>query len=120
MNMKMKNRHLISVMRAGIVALRTLLVVGAFVQSPVQAAGDAAAGASKASMCVACHGAQGEGKDKSPALAGKDAAFLEKELQNFRSGARQDPMKMMNMMAKPLSDQDIANLAAHFASLKGK
>lgn len=92
----------------------------ALVVGGAQAAGDAAAGASKASMCVACHGAQGEGKDKSPALAGKDAAFLEKELQNFRSGTRQDPMKMMNMMAKPLSDQDIANLAAHFASLKGK
>lgn len=108
------------------IVMKKTLILGAgwcamaLVVGGAQAAGDAAAGASKASMCVACHGAQGEGKDKSPALAGKDAAFLEKELQNFRSGTRQDPMKMMNMMAKPLSDQDIANLAAHYASLKGK
>lgn len=92
----------------------------ALVVGGAQAAGDAAAGASKASTCAACHGAQGEGKDKYPALAGKDAAFLERQLQNYRSGTRQDPMKMMNMMAKPLSDQDISNLAAYFASLKGK
>lgn len=101
------------------VALTVMLALAAGVGS-AQAAGDAAAGAGKASMCAGCHGAQGEGKDKNPALAGKDAAFLAKEMQNFRSGARQDPMKMMNMLAKPLSDQDIANLAAYYASLKGK
>lgn len=101
------------------VVLTAMLALSAGVGS-AQAAGDAAAGKGKASTCAGCHGAQGEGKDKNPALAGKDAASLAKQLQDFRSGTRQDPMKMMNMMAKPLSDQDIANLAAYYASLKGK
>jgi cytochrome c553 len=101
------------------VVLTAMLALPAGVGSAL-AAGDAAAGASKASTCAGCHGAKGEGKDKNPVLAGKDAAFLAKEMQNFRSGARQDPMKMMNMLAKPLSDQDIENLAAYYASLKGK
>ena len=112
--------------RSMAIVMRKTLVLGAglcamvLVVGGAQAAGDAAAGAGKASMCAGCHGAQGEGKEKNPALAGKDAAFLAKEMQNFRSGARQDPMKMMNMLAKPLSDQDIENLAAYYASLKGK
>ncbi len=71
-------------------------------------------------MCIHSDGAQGEGMEKNPVLAGKNAVFLAKELQNFRSGTRQDPMEMMNMMAKPLSDQKIANLAAYNALLKGK
>jgi cytochrome c553 len=108
------------------IMMREILVLGAglcamaLVVGGAQAAGDAAAGAGKASMCAGCHGAQGEGKEKNPALAGKDTAFISKQLQDFRSGTRQDPMKMMNMLAKPLSDQDIANLAAYYASLKGK
>ncbi len=112
--------------RSMAIMVRKTLVLGAglcamaLAVGGAQAAGDAAAGAGKASMCAGCHGAQGEGKDKNPALAGKDAAFLAKQLQDFRSGTRQDPMKMMNMMAKPLSDQDIENLAVYYASLKGK
>ncbi|HEY5683408.1 MAG TPA: c-type cytochrome [Sulfuricaulis sp.] len=106
--------------------MRKTLVLGAglwamaLAMGGAQAAGDAAAGKGKSAGCAGCHGAQGEGKDKYPALAGKDAAFLVKQMQDFRSGTRQDPGKMMNMMAKPLSDQDIANLAAYYASLKGK
>ncbi len=100
-------------------SLTIMSAVALFPYLAAQAAGNAAAGAGMASSkCAVCHGAQGEGKDKNPALAGKDAAFLAKEMQNYRSGARQNPM--MNMIAKPLSDEDIANFAAYYASLKEK
>jgi cytochrome c553 len=51
-------------------------------------------------------------------LAGKEADYLAKALQDFKSGVRVNPM--MNTIAKSLSEQDIADLAAHYASLKGK
>jgi cytochrome c553 len=105
---------------------RTLLVAAvlAFFGLAVaaQAAGDREAGQTKSSTCVACHGADGLGKDlgtqKVPALAGKDPAYLVQQLQAFKTGARQNPM--MNMMIKPLSEQDLADLAAYYASLKAK
>ena len=78
-----------------------------------QAAGDAAAGHEKASGCASCHGADGKGRVP---LAGKKEAYLLEQLQAFKSGARQE--MMMNMMAKKLSDEDMADLAAYYAAQK--
>lgn len=75
------------------------------------AAGDPAAGAEKSKGCASCHGAEGNGKVP---LAGKESAYLEQQLKDFRSGARSN--SMMNMMAAQLSDADIADLAAFFAA----
>jgi cytochrome c553 len=75
------------------------------------AAGDAAAGAEKAKGCASCHGLDGKGRIP---LAGKRADYLEEQLRAFKSGVRKE--RMMNMMAGNLSDQDIADLAAYFAS----
>jgi cytochrome c553 len=50
-------------------------------------------------------------------LAGKDAKYLAKQLRDYKSGARPDPM--MATIAKSLSEQDISDLAAYYASLKG-
>ena len=81
------------------------------------AAGDAGAGKAKSAMCVACHGAEGKSaNDLWPNLAGQKAGYLSKQLKDFKSGARKDPV--MSGMAMPLSDQDIANLAAYYSSLK--
>jgi cytochrome c553 len=78
-----------------------------------QAGGDAAAAMTKVGGCVACHGADGIGKaPQYPNLQGQKAAYLEKQLKAFRAGERKDPN--MNAPAKPLSDADIANLAAYF------
>jgi cytochrome c553 len=49
-----------------------------------------------------------------PNLAGQHAAYLVKQLEAFKSGARKDPV--MSPMAAPLSKQDMENLAAYFAS----
>lgn len=80
-------------------------------------AGDATAGKAKSVTCAACHGNDGISKvGIYPNLRGQKEAYLKKQLQAFKSGARQDPM--MAGMAKPLSDKDIENLAAYYASLK--
>lgn len=84
----------------------------------VQAA-DAAAGKAKSSTCVACHGANGMSNNPLyPNLAGQKEQYLAKQLKAFRDGQRQDPV--MTAMAKPLSDDDIANLAAYYAGLPCK
>lgn len=80
------------------------------------AAGDVAAGKAKAATCSGCHGANGVSANNLwPNLKGQKADYLAKQLKAFRDGQRQDPM--MSGMAKPLSDADIANLAAYFSSL---
>jgi cytochrome c553 len=81
------------------------------------AAGDAAAGKTKAATCAGCHGANGISANPLwPNLAGQKDAYLVKQMKAFRDGTRNDPM--MSPMAKPLSDADIDNLAAYYSSLK--
>lgn len=80
-------------------------------------AADIAAGKVKATMCAACHGVEGKSaNDVWPNLAGQKKGYLIKQLKDFKSGARKDPM--MSSMAAPLSDTDINNLALYYNSLK--
>ncbi|MEZ5541375.1 MAG: cytochrome c [Pseudomonadota bacterium] len=79
-------------------------------------AGDAEAGKTKAAACAGCHGPEGVSSNPMwPNLAGQKEGYLVKQLKAFRDGTRTDPM--MSPMAKPLSDEDIDNLAAYFSSL---
>lgn len=79
-------------------------------------AGDIAAGKSKSAACVACHGANGISLvPLYPNLAGQKEMYLAKQLKAFRDGQRNDPS--MKPFVAALSDQDIANLAAYYASL---
>ncbi len=79
-------------------------------------AGDAAAGKAKAGLCAACHGAAGvSANDIWPNLAGQKKGYLIKQMKAFRDGTRNDPT--MAPMAKPLTDDDIANLAEYFSTL---
>ena len=79
-------------------------------------AGDIEAGKLKAASCVACHGAQGKSIIPGyPHLAGQKAGYLVANLKHFKNGERTNPI--MAPMAMPLSDEDIADLAAFFASL---
>jgi cytochrome c553 len=79
-------------------------------------AGDAAAGKSRAAACSACHGANGISSNGMwPNLAGQKEVYLVSQLKAFRDGDRKNPM--MAPMAAGLSDDDIANLAAYYASL---
>ena len=99
-----------------IVSLGTLTFTLSLVNFSVAAA-DIEKGKALSGQCAACHGPEGISPSPMwPNLAGQKAAYLEKQLKDFRADVRKDPM--MGMMAKPLSDEDIANLAAYFASLK--
>ena len=82
---------------------------------PALAEGDAATGKAKSAMCAACHGADGNSAAPNfPNLAGQHASYLLKQLQNFKSGKRKDPT--MTAMVAPLSEQDMADLAAYFST----
>ncbi len=94
-------------------AFAVLAMFGAV--STVTAAGNVAAGKTKSATCVACHSADGNSMVPTfPKLAGQHAEYIAKQLADFKSGARTDPT--MAPMAAPLSEQDIADLAAYFAS----
>ena len=101
---------------------RTLLIAGVValfgVVGTAQAGGDASAGKAKAGTCAGCHGANGQGVGPNPALAGKKEDQLLQALKDYKSGKRANAM--MKPFATQLSDQDAANVAAYYASLKAK
>lgn len=79
-------------------------------------AADVKAGQIKAGMCVTCHGALGlSTMPNAPHLAGQPAIYIEEQLKQYRSGKRAN--EVMAVMAKPLTDQEIENLAAWYASI---
>ncbi|NQY62311.1 MAG: cytochrome c [Alteromonadaceae bacterium] len=95
----------------------TLAIAATVMMASPAFAGDVAAGKAKAAMCAACHGAAGiSAIPMYPNLAGQKVAYLVKQLKDFKSGARKDPV--MGAMSMGLSDADIDNLSAYFASLK--
>jgi len=92
-----------------------LLVAAVTVASPAFA-GDATAGRTTARTCVPCHGANGIATNPgAPHLAAQPQVYLVEQLRNFRGGTRIDPV--MSVIAKPLSDEDIEDLAAWYSSV---
>jgi cytochrome c553 len=78
---------------------------------------DVAAGRKKAIACQACHGMDGIAKlPDAPNLAAQPAAYLERELRAYRSGARRN--EVMSVAAKPLSDDDVRDLSAYYAAIQ--
>lgn len=90
--------------------------------SLAMAAGNADAGKTKAAVCATCHNADGNSSVPIyPKLAGQHATYIESALKAYRDGQRKGGQSViMTPMAKPLSDQDIADLAAFFSSQKAK
>ena len=96
-------------------ALTTLILGACLVALNASADGDAAAGKSKAAVCGACHGVDGNSASAQfPKLAGQNASYIAEQLADFKSGKRQNPI--MAGQAKGLSDQDMQDIAAYFAS----
>lgn len=91
-----------------------LALLGAF--SIACAAGDVQAGKAKTAACAGCHGPNGAGIGSTPPLAGKSEKEIVQALQDFKSGKRANPI--MKPMASMLSDQDMSNIGAYYASLK--
>lgn len=85
--------------------------------TPLAWANDAGVGRQKAQACSVCHGPLGVSvTPDAPHLAGQPAIYVVAQLRAYRSGARKH--EVMAVMAKPLSDDDISNLAAWFASIR--
>ena len=79
--------------------------------------GSAEKGQAKAAPCVACHGVNGNSVNPEwPNLAGQHESYIKRQLAAFKNDSRQNPL--MTPMAKPLSDEDIADLGAFFATQK--
>lgn len=84
----------------------------------VTAKGDAVNGKTKAAVCEACHGIDGKSVDPSyPNLAGQYDSYIQQALGDYRSGQRSNPI--MAGFAGPLTDQDIADLAAWYSKQEG-
>lgn len=93
------------------------LIAGATLGLAAHAQGSAEAGATKAAVCLACHGLNGNSTNAEwPSLAGQNAAYTAGQLHLFRSGKRNNPVMMP--LATGLTDEDIADLAAYYAAQK--
>lgn len=98
------------------IRLAAFALILAFAPAIAQA-GDAAAGRKRATACQACHGLDGLSKlPEAPNLAGQVEVYLVKALTEYRDGTRRN--EVMNVVAKELSDADIANLAAYYGGLQ--
>ncbi|MBL4607543.1 MAG: cytochrome c4 [Pseudomonadales bacterium] len=96
---------------------KTLLagLLGLGIASVSQAGGDATAGQAKAASCAACHGADGNSfTPMFPKLAGQGEGYIAKQLTDFQTGARSNAMMTPMVIGK--TEQDIADIAAYYAS----
>lgn len=83
----------------------------------VFASGDAEAGKSKSATCASCHGADGiSAIPSNPNLAGQVSGYIASQLQAFKSGERKNAV--MSGMVAGLSDQDMLDIDAYYASLE--
>ena len=90
--------------------------VALLLSGPSTLAADVAAGKAKAEMCVACHGENGISRmENTPSLAGQLDQFIQWQLVFFRGGARKSDV--MTPVAEQLTNDDVRNLGAYFASL---
>jgi len=95
--------------------LITVLATCGVLSQPILAA-DVAAGKSKSVTCAACHGNKGISMiPMYPNLAGQKEQYLVLQMKAFRDGDRKN--MVMAPMAAGLSDSDIANISAYYASL---
>src|SRR5262245_3289646 len=94
-----------------------LLLLVSLPSLPLHAAGDVAAGRRKALQCQTCHGLDGLSKlPEAPHLAGQPEPYLVKSLNDYRTGVRRHDM--MTIVVQPLTDQDVADLAAYYAAIE--
>ena len=96
-------------------AFQTTLLAIALVAGPAVAGGDPLAGKEKAAVCAGCHGADGNSAiGANPRLAGQYESYLYHALRQYKDGNRKDIL--MSGMVANLSDQDMKDLAAWYAS----
>lgn len=99
---------------------KVVLMMALIMPGVCWAAGDVQAGQQKASACQACHGAAGKASvPLYPHLAGQNAAYLAHALQAYKKGERNGGQaEVMKAFVAGLSDEDIDDLAAYYATLQ--
>jgi cytochrome c553 len=98
-------------------AILTLIATALVLSPRMGHAADPKAGRTKAAACATCHGQTGISVlPNAPNLAGQPAIYVEEQLKNYRSGKRQN--EVMSVVARPLSDADIEDLAAWYAAIR--
>ena len=96
---------------------KIILVITLAALAGISQAADIESGKATAnSRCVSCHGKAGKSANPMyPNLAGQHASYLAKQMRDFQSGKRQDPI--MNAMLNGVSEATIDDLAAYYSSL---
>ena len=84
----------------------------------VQAAGNASRGGDLSHDCIECHGMDGKGNFETPAIAGLKESYILKRLRGFNSGKVKSIDGIMHTYSEDLSDQELQDLAAYWASRK--
>src|SRR5689334_4977046 len=93
-----------------------ITITAVAVSAPVAHAADLAAGKEKAELCIGCHGENGISQmENLPSLAGQLDQVIQWQLVYFRAGARKN--EQMQPIVAEISNDDIRNLGAYFASL---
>jgi len=101
-------------MKKLVIAVLTAAILG-LIPNLLLAEGDAAAGQAKSALCGSCHGVDGNSlMAMNPKLAGQSVRYMVKQLQEFKSGARESAI--MASMVLSLSDQDMEDIAAWSSS----
>jgi len=96
--------------------LFTLILIAGY--SCAHAEGNVSAGKEKAATCAGCHGADGNSETPIfPKFAGQHAAYIAKQLHDFKSQKRPNPT--MNAISEMLTDEDIDDLSAYYANQQG-
>lgn len=102
-----------TVIAATVGSLMLTLMVG-----NVQAKGNIERGADLTSNCIECHGMDGKGNFESPEISGLKESYILKRLRGFNSGKTKSVDGIMHTYTEDLSDQNLQDLAAYWASRK--
>lgn len=102
-----------SIITATVSSLMLMLMVG-----NVQAKGNIERGADLTTDCIECHGSDGKGNFETPPIAGLSQDYLLKRLKGFSSGKTKSIDGIMHTYTEDMSNQDLQDLAAYWASRK--
>ncbi|MGB6105843.1 MAG: c-type cytochrome [Pusillimonas sp.] len=117
----MKLRTYLTRTLSALAATASCAIAGQALAADATPVGDAKAALSKTSMCIGCHGIPGYKSSYPevyhvPMIAGQNAEYIVAALKEYASGARTFPT--MEAIAQSLTEQDMADLAAYYSSLK--